>query len=71
MRIAKSRAHSAATSFALLALLALPLVAQRPALRISGSASTVGDVSSLTPLIELADVRTAAQRLTGSSGARR
>jgi N-acetylmuramoyl-L-alanine amidase len=40
-RIVKSRAHSAATSCALLALLALPLVAQRPTLRITGSATAV------------------------------
>jgi N-acetylmuramoyl-L-alanine amidase len=40
-RIVKSRAHSAATSAALIALIALPLTAQRPALRISGSTNTV------------------------------
>ena len=40
-RIVKSRAHSAASSVALLALIALPLTAQRPALRISGSTTTV------------------------------
>ena len=46
-RIVKSRAHSAASSVALLALLTLPLMAQRPALRISGSTTTVVEGSRI------------------------